>query len=37
MERLGAACNGVEGSPVALHVVASFAAISADPLPGTLK
>ncbi len=28
-------CDGVESGPVALHPVASFAAMSADSLPGT--
>ena len=31
----GGVCNGVEGGPVALHLVASFAAMSADSLPVT--
>lgn len=35
VERLGGVCDGVEGGPIALHPVASFAAMSADSLPGT--
>lgn len=33
--RFGGVCDGVEGGPVALHPVASFAAMSANSLPGT--
>lgn len=33
--RLGGVCDGEENGPVALHPVASFAAMSADSLPGT--
>ena len=35
MGGLAGVCDGVEGGPVALHPVASFAAMSADSLPGT--
>ena len=35
VDRLGGVCDGVAGGPVALHPVASFAAMSADSLPGT--
>ncbi len=37
MNRLCGICAGVEGGPVAFHLIASFAAMSADLLPGTLK
>lgn len=35
MRRLGSVCDGVEGEPVALHPVASFAPMSAGSLLGT--